>query len=230
MLSERDKKKLALLKEQLISACPKCKGTAIGCSCLDTFRVEFRKVKSNLPAKYRSAKVEDITHPQILKARQTLQDYTANVTIHRASGMGLVLYGSPGLGKTYLASAVLNEAFKFGYTGYFTTLDRCVNEYASGWKDLDLKMEFTESVLEKDFLVLDEVGNESRTNVALVRGCFNDILRHRSNSLLPTIITSNLAFEKFATAYGDEIYSLLHESSIPVPFEGIDFRKGMANI
>jgi DNA replication protein DnaC len=230
MLSERDKKKLLRLKEQIILACPKCKGTAIGCSCLDIFRVEFRKVKSNLPAKYRSAKVEDITHPQILEARKILQDYVTKIADHKASGMGLVLYGSPGLAKTHLASAVLNEAFKYGYTGYFTTLDRCVNEYASGWKDLDLKMEFTGSVLEKDFLVLDEVGNESRTNVALVRGCLNDILRHRSNSLLPTIITSNLAFEKFASAYGDEIYSLLHESSIPVPFEGIDFRKGMANV
>src|ERR1035437_6719323 len=103
MLSERDKKKLLRLKEQIILACPKCSGAAIGCTCLDAFRVEFSKVKSNLPAKYRSAKVEDITHPQILQARLALQDYVNKIADHKASGMGLVLYGSPGLGKTYLA-------------------------------------------------------------------------------------------------------------------------------
>src|ERR1035437_5465635 len=97
MLSERDKKKLLRLKEQIILACTKCNGTAIGCSCLDVFRVEFRKVKSNLPAKYRSAKVEDITHPQILQARQVLQSYVSKIAEHKVSGMGLVMYGSRGL-------------------------------------------------------------------------------------------------------------------------------------
>ena len=79
-------------------------------------------------------------------------------------------------------------------------------------------------------VILDEVGNEARTNREFVSGCFNDILRQRSNLLLPTIMTSNLEFNKIKSFYGDEVYSILHESTMQLEFKGVDFRQGITKV
>lgn len=230
MLSDRDKKILLKLKEKIITKCLKCKGKNPSCSCVSDFRLEFKKVKANIPSRYRSSTLDQITHPQTVEARAKLKDYVSKLDLHKENGMGLFIYGSTGLAKTSQASAILSEALKKNCTGYFTTLDKCVSLYTGGWRDENLKEQFEELILSTDFLVLDEVGNESRLNIQLVKNCFNDVIRQRSNNLLVTIVTSNLYFSKIKEVYGDEVYSILHESCIPVEFKGIDFRQGISQV
>ena len=177
MLSERDKKFLLKLKKQIIGNCPKCKGKDISCSCLDAFRLEFKKLKSNIARKYRTLAFDDITHPQTVAVRAELKKYMDTIDYQVDNGKGLYLYGSTGLAKTGLACIVLMEALKHNYTGYFSTLNQCVDLYADGWKDEEARVLYKEKILGVDMLVIDEVGNESKTNNTLVSGCFNDILR-----------------------------------------------------
>ena len=230
MLNERDKKLLLKLKEEIIGKCPTCKGQDSSCSCLDLFRVEFKKVKANIPPKYRSLAFDQITHPQTAEVRNKIKGYIDNLKEQLENGMGLFLYGSTGLAKTGIASIVLTESIKLGRSGYFLTLDQCVDLYAGGWKDDVLKSQYQDNVLGKDVLVIDEVGNEPRTNVTLVGSCFNDIIRRRSNNLQTTILTSNLFFKKIKEVYGDEVFSILSECVIPFEFRGVDFRQGIASV
>lgn len=229
MLTERDRKYLLKLKKELIQDCPKCHGTDYTCSCLDLFRLEFKKVKANIAVKYRSLAFDQITHPQTAAARNRIAEYLSNLGQNLENGSGLYLYGSTGLAKTGLASIVLIEALRLGRSGYFITLDGLVDLYAGGWKDDALKEQYKDVVLGTDVLVIDEVGNESKTNNQLVSGCFNDVLRKRFNNLQTTIITSNLFFKKTKDVYGEEVYSILNECTTPVEFTGIDFRQGMAS-
>jgi len=224
MLSERDRKYLIKLRKQIVDECATCRGTDYRCSCIDTFRFEFKKVKANIATKYRDLTFDQITHPQTTEVRAQIGNYLANLEDNLEKGRGLFLFGSTGLAKTGIASIVLMEAIKKGRSGYFTTLNTLVDLYAGGWKDEDLKQQYEDLVLGTDVLVIDEVGNESKTNTQLVGGCFNDVMRRRFNNLQTTIITSNLFFKKVKDVYGEEVYSILSESTTPYEFKGIDYR------
>lgn len=230
MLTPRDKTFLLKLKEQIVSNCKKCRGQDFRCSCLDTFRLEFKKVKANIAPKYRSMTLDDITHPQTTAVRSRIREYIENMDEHLEKGTGVFLFGSTGLAKTGIASILLMEALKRRRTGYFTTLDQCVNLYAGGWKDEKIKEQYQDVILDTDVLVLDEVGNEARTNTNLVGSCFNDVIRRRANNLQTTIITSNLLFKKLKDVYGEEVHSILHECTIPFEFSGVDFRQGIQSV
>ena len=230
MLTERDRKYLLKLKRDIILNCPKCHGQNFKCGCLDLFRLEFKKVKANIAPKYRNLTLEQITHPQTVEVRSKIKHYIDTIEEQIENGAGLFLYGSTGLAKTGLASIVLIEALRRGHTGHFFTLDQCVDLYAGGWKDEKLKEQFQELVLDTDVLVIDEVGNEARTNINLVGSCLNDVVRRRSNNLQVTIITSNLFFKKVKDVYGEEVYSILNECTTPYEFKGVDFRQGTASV
>jgi DNA replication protein DnaC len=228
VLSERDRKYLLKLKKEIIADCPKCKGVDHTCSCLDIWRLEFKKVKANIAAKYRTLTLDKITHPQTIEVRAKIADYLNNLDANLENGQGLFLYGSTGLAKTGIASIVLMEAMRRGHSGYFITLDALVDLYASGWKDEKSKYQYQEVVLGTDVLVVDEVGNETKTNINLVSSCFNDVIRRRSGSLQTTIITSNLYFKKIKEVYGEELFSILSECVTPHEFRGVDYRQGTA--
>jgi len=230
MLNERDKKYLLKLKKSIVGNCPKCQGKDYKCSCIDKYRLEFKKVKANIARKYRPLTFDQITHPQTIQTRAEIKKYLDTISYQVENGRGLYLYGSTGLAKTGLACIVLMEVLKRGYAGYFATLDQCVDMYAGGWKDEELKGKYKEKILGVDFLVIDEVGNESRTNNSLVGSCFNDIMRQRCGSLLSTAITSNLYFDRIRKIYGDEVYSILNECCSIHEFKGVDFRQGMQSI
>lgn len=230
MLTPRDKNYLLELKKKIVNNCSTCRGQDFRCSCIDAFRLEFRKVKANIAPKYRALTLDSITHPQTTEVRARVKEYIDNMEAHLENGVGVFLYGSTGLAKTGIASIILMEAIKRRHTGYFTTLDQCVNLYAGGWKDEKIKEQYQELILDTDVLVLDEVGNEPRTNINLVGSCFNDVVRRRANNLQTTVITSNLFFKKLKDVYGEEVYSILHECTIPFEFNGIDFRQGMQSV
>ena len=208
--------------------CPKCKGKDYQCSCMDIYRLEFKKHKAAIPLKYRQLKFEDISHPQTVESRRKVASYLSDLESNIENGKGIFLYGSTGLAKTGLGCIVLMEAIKLRKTCYFITLDECVDLYAGGWKDEEKRERFTDIVLDVDVLLIDEVGNEGRINNTLVGSCLNDVLRKRNNNMLTTSLTSNLYFDKMKTIYGDEVYSILTECTIPVEFKGIDFRQGIA--
>lgn len=229
MLTERDRKNLLKLKKKIVEDCPKCHGTDYQCVCLDIFRLEFKKVKANIPLKYRSMTFDQITHPQTVEVRSRIADYIASLETQLEDGKGLYLYGSTGLAKTGIACIVLIEAIRKQRSGYFLTLDALVDLYAGGWKDEKLKEQYQDVVLGTDILVIDEVGNESKTNNNLVSMCFNDVLRRRFGNLQTTIITSNLFFKKVKDVYGEEVYSILNECTTPYEFKGIDYRQGMSS-
>jgi len=227
MLSERDRKSLLKLKKQIIEECKQCRGMDYRCSCVDTFRFEFKKVKANIAPKYRSMTFDQITHPQTVEVRNKIGKYITNIETNLDEGKGLFLYGSTGLAKTSIASIVLMEAIRRGRSGYFVTLNALVDLYAGGWKDEDAKERYEDLVLGTDVLVIDEVGNETKTNNMLVSSCFNDVLRRRFNNCQTTIITSNLYFKKMKDVYGEEVHSILSESTTQYEFKGIDYRQGM---
>jgi DNA replication protein DnaC len=113
----------------------------------------------------------------------------------------LVLSGQVGCGKTHLAAAIKNERDKHGLQTLFWTapdlLDYLRNTYAP-----DSKVTYDrgfDAIRNASVLILDDYGSHSSTPWAEEK--LFQLLNHRFNGRLPTVITTNQALER-NTAHG----------------------------
>jgi len=84
---------------------------------------------------------------------------------YRNNGLGLLMYGGAGLGKTYYSDCIYNELSKKGYVVYRTTLlsifQRFKNTYNPHIK-LNIQ-DVIKEIKECDLIILDDLGNENIT-------------------------------------------------------------------
>jgi len=155
----------------------------------------------------------------------------------RTCGMGLLLVGNPGHGKTTLASTALQELLRgiprdvIGTPerfpvrpGYFTDYPRFLRLQKRQW---DPDADETEASLVEGLygdaqdhlnvkiLVLDDLGKEYRTASGWSENTFDALLRSRFNAGLPTIVTTNVPLQQWADVYGVPMASFAHEAFFP---------------
>lgn len=225
------RQRLLVRKKEIKSKCPKCKG--IGCShCDSLFRFELEMAKANIPRKFWHWNIEDFTNEPI---KEKIVFYCNNLKKALDKGTGYLLQGSYGLGKTWMACEILKAAIKQKYTARFTTLADTITLLTKGWYDDQKSEEFCQNVLEVDFLVLDDIGKEYKSEKKnIVDPVFDSLFRARANDCLPTIITSNKVHsvqteddirDTMEQTYGGSLLSLFHEHLIKVIFTGKDYRE-----
>lgn len=163
--------------------------------------------------------------PVLLKA---VRKYLDNYQAHIDRGVGLLLYGSPGVGKTLVANLVLKELIRNGCSGYSTTFADTIEAFTATWGNPEEKVWFARKFKQSQVLLLDDLGKEMRTRNNLPQSTFDSILRSRIQNARPTILTTNLLPDELGTGYGGSVLSLLHESSLAEEVTGKDWR-GQAN-
>lgn len=103
----------------------------------------------------------------------------------------LVLFGNYGSGKTHLAAAIANAALQRHYQVLFAVVPDLLDHLRSTFgpnSEIDYDERF-ETIREVRLLVLDDLGTENTTPWA--REKLYQIINHRYNYSLPTVITSN---------------------------------------
>jgi DNA replication protein DnaC len=103
----------------------------------------------------------------------------------------LVLLGGYGSGKTHLAAAIANQALALGRQVLFIVVPDLLDYLRSAYSPnsdagLDARME---AIREAPLLILDDLGAHHSTPWAQEK--LFQIINHRYNSRLPTVITSN---------------------------------------
>lgn len=135
---------------------------------------------------------------------------------------GLVLSGTPGVGKTH-SSIALSKAIYIekGLKAVFiSSLELVFNlKKAIADKNLNSLLNYYSNT---ELLFIDDLGVENETD--FVQENLSRILEHRYNELLPILFTTNLSSKDFFQKYGQRIVSRLSEMANFVEMKGIDRR------
>jgi DNA replication protein DnaC len=135
----------------------------------------------------------------------------------------LVLVGNSGCGKTHLSIAVANERLKYGDDVFFAFVPDLLDHLRYTFSP-DSRVTYDglfERVKSVPMLVLDDLGSE--TSTAWANEKLYQIIVHRHNARLPTIITTRA----IPTAVNDPIASRLSDSRTVavMPITAPDYRQ-----
>lgn len=183
-----------------------------------------------IPKKFYDISIDDFKadEEELVKVRDYVADYIANIDDKYMKNSGIYFYGSNGVGKTMLSCIIAKEAYRNRYTSKRVTLSEYVQKYTAMWgaKDPEEKVALEEEFYNRfkavDFLVLEEIGKELDTKV--VRPILEDLLRYREDNGMVTIFCTNLSPVKVKEIYGASIFSLIKGNSYPVLIDERDRR------
>lgn len=154
--------------------------------------------------------------------RKTCHEYAVNFSL---SSPNLLLYGSTGLGKTFLSSCIAKVVSEHGFSVAYDTSIRIFSSYESvkfNSADASEAAHRIRKYEKCDLLIIDDLGTEMLTafTISTLYGLLEErLMRHR-----PMIINTNFLPDTFEKYYSPAIASRLNGEFIPLRFTGKDIR------
>jgi DNA replication protein DnaC len=198
-------------------------------------RLERLMIKSNLGARFknRTFATFEVTDKN-KKAYEDCKRYANKFKELKDDGIGIIINGSYGAGKTHLAAAVAHELMKQGFQPIFGTLINLLDKIRATYDDFDSKVtenQIINSYINCSLLIIDDIGKEKPSEWTLQK--LYQVLNERYENNNPVIITSNYDIEKlkerltvngnFETA--EAIISRIYEMCKGINLQCEDYRK-----
>ena len=202
--------------------------------------VKHRILNAGLPVKTLGKELSDLdNHDAVEKVRSWMAQVASGMVIKSPgsplSGLGIMLVGEPGHGKTTLASVALQELirtlpFEAKQPGLFMDYPKFLRYQKASWDSEEpgddlIDRIYGDSKDSIELFILDDLGKEYRTSTKWAENTFDALLRSRFNSGLPTIVTTNVPLKKWGVVYGEAMGSFAHEAFIPIAVEYIKDRR-----
>ena len=138
-------------------------------------------------------------------------------SVKKRDGENLYMYGSAGLGKTYLCSAIAERVMKNGHSVLYYSAFELLRIAPSDMEELLPLLE------EVDLLILDDLGTEYVTEYSSSLVFY--IINSRINNKKKTVISSNLNINDLASTYSPRVASRISGAYTLLPFYGRDLRR-----
>ena len=195
--------------------------------------IRHRILRANLPMKSIGMELSDLDNgPAADKVKIWLEQVQAGVVIKSPgspfSGLGLLLVGLPGHGKTTLASVAVQELirtmpFDTEQPALFMDYPKFLRLEKTAFSDPsvedDLRKIYGDDRHSIPLFILDDLGKEYRTQAGWAENVFDALLRARFNTGLPTIVTTNVKTSKWRATYSEAMASFAHEAFMWVEVE-----------
>ena len=182
---------------------------------------------ANIGRDYWQTKISDI--PDDYECKGAIDQYIGSLWDYVRRGVGLVLHGPKGHGKTHIAIGILKRVLLFrGARGLLLPVNRLqevvIERSVLEWDEDEIPL--IERARRANLLVLDDLGEEHSREFSQRQ--LENLCRYRSVRRRSTIFTTNLLVKRddneLERAYGDWITSVLKGKNLPVLVRGTDWR------
>ena len=186
----------------------------IGSQSFDTFRLDYYSTdRGGLPRSPREA------------AQRNLEICQSFARDFRPGKQNLLLFGAPGLGKTFLSACIARVVSEDGFSVVYDTAGHIFSQFEAAKfrrDDVDEPDESVERCMACDLLILDDLGSEMTTQ--FVQSALYELLNTRLVEGRRTVISSNLTMEEAARRYSPQVASRLMGEYHVLEFFGDDIR------
>ena len=154
--------------------------------------------------------------------------YCKNFKEIRTEGLGMMLQGRPGNGKTYLSNCIANYLLDT-FTPVISIsindlLDRLKQNY-NRWEK-EGEAELIKSITRADLIILDDLGTENPTDWAISKVYSIIDAIYRAKKCL--IVSTNYSLQQLRDQYGERTISRLEEMCTTITIRDKSFRESMA--
>lgn len=203
----------------------------------DELRARAKKLfdQSKMGARFQTRTFENFkVDKQNEKAFEAVNRYANDFGKFSDQGLGFILSGPYGSGKTHLAGALAIELMSKGIPVVFGTLISLLGKirqtYSESWKQED-ELEILNTYSKVDLLIIDDLGKERASEWSLEK--LFSIVNTRYEDNLPIVVTTNYSMEtlidKLTTNknsdVGESIVSRLHEMCRGIYLNAPDYRR-----
>jgi DNA replication protein DnaC len=193
------------------------------CDCIEQWQLHRWLLHSGIDTRYQRYSWQDITEIGA-SIQMAVMDYMQNDALIQ-QGIGLTLWSTEkGTGKTLLGSLMAKGLLARGHDAHFTQFNEMIQDFTSGWRNEDERRWFVQRVRNVEFLVIDDMGRESKGRENITEAMFDIVIRARVSACNPTIITTNYTPDQLLQGYGGNVMSLLSEVNTSIEVPGRDYR------
>ena len=178
--------------------------------------------RSEIPVRFMDASLDDYPegNQQLRKFYASSKKYVES--FDKRIERDLIIVGDIGTGKTHMACAIAIALQQRGFTVLYTTISELVTQYRSTWGGEGDEAKFMSSISKIDFLIIDEIGVQNKTDNERV--LFTEFVDRRSRDGKSTVIISNISVTNLESVIGERAMNRLSGFGAIVKFKGESLR------
>ncbi len=194
---------------------PEVPGEINPCECMTVFRYIMALVLAKIPIDYWALSLDDLRID--INYKKFVKHYISNLSGAKARGLGIIFFGTNGIGKTSMMCMVGKAAVEQQIPVQYFTVQQYVDAKKS---DSPLIGEFESGKL----ILLDEMDKVYiKQNSSFVPKTVEEFLRRMLSTNKMIIACTNYDQEAFAETFGDSTVSMLKRKSKFMDIEGVDY-------